>query len=146
MMPAGVVRDQRLNKNELKILMALYYCRSAKTSQCHPTRGYLAECTGVREQDVSAITTSLQKKGWLEKEGRGGYSKASVYTMFWSDDDSIPDQTTVRKTRRVDGEGKGKTTVRVFRTRKEQSILPITKLQATKPPIPPSWATEVAPF
>lgn len=49
--------------------------------QCWPSRQQIAERAAMHVANVSAATTALERLGWLEKTGKGGYSKATRYTI-----------------------------------------------------------------
>jgi hypothetical protein len=46
-----------------------------------PSRQAISELTGMHLANISSATTSLERLGWLKKNGKGGYSKATRYTI-----------------------------------------------------------------
>jgi len=103
MIPRGLLRDGRLSKNELRVMLALYECRNNSTGECRPRRGYITDLTGLPQNRISNLTTRLAELGWLAKVGKGGKYRASHYTPFWSNDDLIPEPQTVTASVRVTG-------------------------------------------
>lgn len=93
--PIEVIQDQRLTKNQLKVLIALLSYRGKNTNLVYPSREKLSERCGIRPTTISLITTELSELGWLKKTGKGGFSKATRYTL------TVPKLSTVPKTRTV---------------------------------------------
>ncbi len=80
MMPVSAAADERLGKNEYKVLIALL-AHADKAGKCHPRRSTIAKMTCLPETRISTITTKLQKLGWVKKEGHGGKSQAARYVI-----------------------------------------------------------------
>lgn len=89
--PIEVCLDHRLTLRQVRVLVALFSFRNKDTGVARVKRSTLAERCGFPESRISAITTSLEKMGWIEKEGKGGFSKPSSYTV------TVPDLSTVTK-------------------------------------------------
>lgn len=89
--PLEVIKDKRLNKNHIKVLIALY-AHKGKSNKVWPSRENLKNCCGLRLTAISTITTELVALGWLVKTGRGGFSKATRYLI------TVPDLSTVHET------------------------------------------------
>ncbi len=94
-LPIEVALDPRLTKRQIKVLIALFSFMSNQSSTVWPSRDKLAERCGLRPTRISEVTTELAGLGWLSKEGKGGFSKASKYTI------TVPILGTVAKTRTV---------------------------------------------
>lgn len=80
--PLSVIADRRLTHRELRVLMALIACWSKKSDTVFPRRQTLSEMTGIAVSHISAATGCLVKLGYIEKTGRGGYSKATRYRLL----------------------------------------------------------------
>jgi len=121
-LPIEVALDPRLSKRQIKVLIALFSFMSNQSSTVWPSRDKLAERCGLRPTRISEVTTELAGLGWLSKEGKGGFSKASKYTI------TVPILGTVAKTRTVRTQDRRpklvsvKSTVPKTGTRKEVSI------------------------
>lgn len=90
--PIEVIQDQRLTKNQLKVLIALFSFRGKNTNLVYPSREKISERCGIRPTTISLITTELSELGWLKKTGKGGFSKATRYKL------TVPKSSTVLKT------------------------------------------------
>lgn len=78
--PVEVWSDRRLSLEQMRVLGALLsFCGPDR--QCWPSRQQIAERAAMHVANVSAATTELERLGWLEKTGKGGYSKATRYTI-----------------------------------------------------------------
>lgn len=80
-LPIEVALDPRLSKRQIKVLIALFSFMNNQSSTVWPSRDKLAERCGLRPTRISEVTTELVGLGWLSKEGKGGFSKASKYTI-----------------------------------------------------------------
>lgn len=80
MVPGEVLRDQRLQPTDIRVLIALLLFAN-KRHRCWPGRKLLSEITGLPIAEISRRTTRLSKLGWLTKEGRGGYNRPCIYTI-----------------------------------------------------------------
>jgi hypothetical protein len=80
---------------QIKVLIALYSFRGKSTNLVYPKRATLSKRCGYSERTISRITTELEKAGWLVKEGSGGRSAPSHYTL------TVPDLETVSEVETV---------------------------------------------
>ena len=65
-LPESVLIDQRLTKNDLRVLLALL-CHANKKGYCWPSRSALGVMLNVDDRKVSVITGRLCKYGYLSK-------------------------------------------------------------------------------
>lgn len=79
--PLEVIQDRRLTLEQTRVLIALFSFRNKVTNVVWPSRQALAERTGLHPSNISAATTALVGLGWLTKEGLGGHSKSTRYTL-----------------------------------------------------------------
>ena len=79
--PLEVVQDRRLTLEQTRVLVALFSFRNKVTNTVWPSRAAIAERTGMHPSNISSATTALVNLGWLVKEGNGGHSKATRYTL-----------------------------------------------------------------
>lgn len=79
-LPIEVLRDTRLTLRDLRVLVALHAFKD-RAGCCWPSRGRLAELTGLPERRITNVTTRLAALGWLSKEGNGGRSRACRYRL-----------------------------------------------------------------
>lgn len=79
--PLEVVQDRRLTLEQTRVLVALFSFRNKVTNTVWPSRAAIAERTGMHPSNISSATTALVNLGWLVKEGTGGYSKSTRYTL-----------------------------------------------------------------
>lgn len=86
-MPIEAFMDRRLSGRDLRIL-GLLYVHADKNGVCWPSRGKLAELSGLPVKRISETTTRLARFGWLTKQGKGGRSTACRYGLH------IPDELT----------------------------------------------------
>jgi len=91
-LPLEVIKDKRLNKNHIKVLIALYAHKGKNHGKVWPSRENLKACCGLRLTTISTTTTELVGFGWLVKTGRGGFSKATRYKI------TVPNLSTVPET------------------------------------------------
>ena len=98
--PVEMIKDDRLNKNDLKVLIAILSFRNKNTNLCMPSREKLSERCHLPVNKISVITGRLVNMGWLEKEGKGGFSKSCRYTFMVPDflDETLPKTVTVTET------------------------------------------------
>jgi hypothetical protein len=87
--PVSVIQDRRLTLMQLRVLLALFSFRSKNSDVVFPKRKTLAERSGYSEMVISRTTTQLVNLGWLEKEGKGGFSAPCHYKI------TVPDSVTV---------------------------------------------------
>lgn len=73
--------DKRLTLEQTRVLIALFSFRNKATNTVWPSRASIAERTGMHPSNISSATTALVALGWLTKEGVGGFSKATRYTI-----------------------------------------------------------------
>lgn len=81
LVPVEVIRDKRLTLEQTRVLIALFSFRNKVTDTVWPSRAAIAERTGMHVSNISTATTGLVELGWLLKEGQGGHSKATRYTL-----------------------------------------------------------------
>jgi Helix-turn-helix domain len=79
-LPIEVLKDTRLTPRDLRVLIALHAFKD-RFGCCWPSRGLLAEMTGLSLPRVSSATTRLAAFGWLRKEGNGGRSRSCRYWL-----------------------------------------------------------------
>lgn len=79
--PLEVIQDRRLTLEQTRVLIALFSFRNKVTNTVWPSRAAIAERTGMHPSNISSATTALVALGWLSKEGVGGHSKATRYTL-----------------------------------------------------------------
>jgi len=84
--PIEVLADKRLTFKQMRVLIGIFSFRNKTTGIAFPRREQLSErCGGMALCQVSTATTELCELGWLSKEGKGGKSRSSTYTI------TIPD-------------------------------------------------------
>lgn len=94
--PVEVFMDDQLTKIELRVLGAILTFRNRDTNLSRPTRSQIGQRCGYNERTVSKATTSLAKKGWLSKVGKGGSGIATTYKFTVPDDEeTVSDSGTV---------------------------------------------------
>ena len=79
--PIEVIQDKRLTLEQTRVLVALFSFRNKVTDTVWPSRAAIAERTGMHTSNISSATTALVALGWLTKEGLGGHSKSTRYTL-----------------------------------------------------------------
>lgn len=77
-LPSEAVRDRNLKFESLKVLMAIAK-HADPDGKCFPSRGLLAEQTGMHPVNVSKATRRLVELGWLTKQRRNG--RSSIYYL-----------------------------------------------------------------
>lgn len=95
LVPIEVIKDKRLTLEHTRVLVALFSFRNKSTNTVWPSRAAIAERTGMHVSNISSATTDLVNMGWLTKEGVGGYSKSTRYTI------TVPDTLPEKKKRTV---------------------------------------------
>lgn len=93
--PIAVFMDHRLTANEMRVLGAILSFRNKDSGICSVKRETLASRCNLPLTKISTFTTSLVKKGWLVKDGSGGFSKASTYRITVPDLVTVTDPVTV---------------------------------------------------
>jgi predicted transcriptional regulator len=79
--PLEVLTDARLSDPERKVLLALYSFRGRDTNIVYPSAEKIAQRCGFKDKTrISKLTSSLAKKGWLEKT-RQGFTNRINYQM-----------------------------------------------------------------
>ncbi len=81
LVPVEVIQDRRLTLEQMRVLIALLSFRNKAGDTVWPSREAIAERTGMHPANISKATSALVQLGWLEKDGKGGYSKATRYTI-----------------------------------------------------------------
>lgn len=79
--PSEVVMDTRLTLETMRVLVALYSFRNKNTGLAFPSRESISERCGMHPSNISEATTKLVDLGWIIKDGIGGHSKATRYTI-----------------------------------------------------------------
>lgn len=79
--PVEVIQDRRLTLEQMRVLIALMSFRNKAGDTVWPSRAAIAELTGMHTANISSATSALVNLGWLEKDGKGGYSKSTRYTI-----------------------------------------------------------------
>ncbi len=74
---------------QLRVLIALLSFRAKNSDTIWPKRSQISERCGYNERVITRVTTQLVKLGWLEKAGKGGFSKSCEYRI------TVPDLVTV---------------------------------------------------
>lgn len=98
MIPMEVMLDKRLTLESMRVLITLFSFRRKNTDLVFPTRETMSKRCNMHPSNISAATTSLVKLGWLKKNGSGGHSMATKYTI------TVPDL--VAEQAMVDSENK----------------------------------------
>lgn len=80
--PNELFEDTRLTFREFKVLAALYSYKHKQSQLVYPKRETLSKRAGVSIENISRTTTNLEKLGYLTKEGNGGKSRATRYTLI----------------------------------------------------------------
>lgn len=123
--------DKRLTLEQTRVLIALFSLRNKVTNTVWPSRASIAARTGMHPSNISSATTALVALGWVTKEGAGGHSKATRYTLNvpeFFDDETVAQQATVAESATVAQQAtrtvaeQATTPVADQATRKEQSI------------------------
>ncbi|MDD2729179.1 helix-turn-helix domain-containing protein [Malikia sp.] len=120
LVPLEVIKDKRLTLWQVRVLVALFSFRNKNTDTVFPSRKAIAERSGMHPSNISAATTELVGLGWLTKEGAGGFSKSSRYTITVPDFETVADFTTVAAPTTV-ADSAIRMRVVDFATRKEQT-------------------------
>lgn len=79
--PVEVIQDKRLTLEQTRVLIALFSFRGRDTNTVWPSREAISHRTGMHISNISQATKSLVDLGWLTKNGSGGFSKATRYTI-----------------------------------------------------------------
>jgi hypothetical protein len=106
-MPIEIFADDRLSKNDIRVLGVILSFRNKDTNLCYPKRQQITERCGIPANKISTITTRLVSLGWLKKEGKGGCSRSTNYTFLVPEIEprTVTDSVTVTKTRTVTDSG-----------------------------------------
>jgi hypothetical protein len=96
--PIEVIQDKRLTPNQVKVLIALLSFRRKNTSTIWPSRDKLSQRCGLPINRISQITTQLVVLGWLEKQGKGGFSKTTRYQIIVPELETLTETVTVTET------------------------------------------------
>ena len=76
----GFLKDKRLGKRELKVLIAIAAHKDHDTNECWPSRTRLSELTGILEVNISTSTSKLVELGYLKKRIRNG--RSNIYQVL----------------------------------------------------------------
>lgn len=79
--PIEVWRDKRLTLEQMRVLGVLFSFKGKTTNVVWPSRAEIAARCGMNVCNISTATTALERLGWLTKAGKGGYSRATRYTI-----------------------------------------------------------------
>lgn len=97
--PIEAWQDKRLRLESLRVLGVLLSFRGKDTNTIWPSRQAIADRCGMPLAKISEATSDLERLGWVKKEGRGGYSKATRYTItvpeIVTDSVTVPQSVTV---------------------------------------------------
>jgi hypothetical protein len=93
--PIEVWLDKRLTLEQVRVLGALLSFRGKNTNTVWPKREVLATRCAMPVAKISEATSSLVRLGWLEKNGRGGFSKPTSYTLTVPESVTVPQSGTV---------------------------------------------------
>ena len=143
--PAQVFMDERLTLETMRVLGALYTFRDKHTSLAFPSRDELSSrCTAMHPSNISEATTKLVELGWLVKEGKGGNSRATRYTIRVPDvvDEMAARHRAISESRREKRVAE-QATVAQSATVAEQAIPPVAD-EATRGYSPAGYTQRVA--
>lgn len=93
--PIEVCLDHRLTLTQIRVLVALFSFRNKDTGVAKVKRSTLSERCGYPETRISTTTSELVSLGWIEKEGKGGFSQPSSYRVTTPDLATITESVTV---------------------------------------------------
>jgi hypothetical protein len=96
--PLEVWADKRLTLKQIRVLGVLFSFRNKASDVVWPSRAQIAERCGMSMCHISTATTELERLGWLRKDGKGGHSKSTRYTITVPallDVQTVPDSVTV---------------------------------------------------
>lgn len=79
--PIEAFTDKRLTLEQLRVLGVLYSFKNKESNTVFPSRDAIAERCGMHKANISMATSGLEKLGWVSKEGKGGHSRATRYTL-----------------------------------------------------------------
>lgn len=99
--PLVALADRRLTLEQIRVLIALLSFASKDSPVVFPSRQAISELTGMHLANISSATSALENLGWLKKDGKGGYSKATRYTI------TVPDTVAEQATGPSSRLGKG---------------------------------------
>jgi hypothetical protein len=80
--PIAAILDNRLSKMQLRVLTAILSFRQKNTDVVWVRRSKIATRCGYQENSITKVTAQLVELGWLEKTGRGGFSKPNEYRVL----------------------------------------------------------------
>ena len=83
-LPLEVIRDRRLNKTHLRVLMCMFSHYNMRTKQdIHLKVSTMCSELGLADNKVRQAIKELYEMGWLLKYGTGGRSRPNRYTLNW---------------------------------------------------------------
>lgn len=94
-MPIAVLLDHRLTLIQTRVLGAIFSFRNKDTGVASIKRETIAIRCGYSNRTISEATTQLERLGWLVKNGKGGFSKASEFRVTVPDLGTVPEAGTV---------------------------------------------------
>jgi len=80
-MPMEIITDKELSDTDRRVYAALASHMDKETMLCCPPRAVIAETLGISVRQVTRSTNMLKKNGHLSKNGGGGRSRPSRYTL-----------------------------------------------------------------
>ena len=122
LVPIEVIQDKRLTLEQTRVLIALFSFRNKVANTVWPSRAAIAERTGMHASNISSATTALVALGWLVKDGLGGHSKATRYTLCSPDINAKSATQTVAQSATQTVAQSATTPLADQATRKEQTI------------------------
>lgn len=88
--PNAVLRDERLSKIQLKVLLTLFSFRDNKTTKpIYAKRETIAARCGYSTRIITRTTSELEALGWITKTGNGGRSSPCLYELHAPE--TVPD-------------------------------------------------------
>lgn len=103
--PSEAALDSRLTCMQLRVLIAILSWRRKNSDSICVERERIAVRCNYTVQTISKVTKQLVDLGWLEKIGKGGYSKACEYRVTVPDLGTVDDETTVSEVDTVSNPG-----------------------------------------
>lgn len=79
--PIEVIADSRLTLETMRVLLALFSFRDENTGVSVVGREAISRLCGLHPSNISAATSKLVELGWILKQGNGGGSQCSKYTI-----------------------------------------------------------------
>jgi hypothetical protein len=105
--------DSRLSKMQIRVLITLLSFRAKNTDTVWPKREQISKRCGYEVTVISRVTKQLTSLGWLEKVGKGGFSKSTEYRITVPElvtvdiDETVTEPVTVNTPNNSDQTGNG---------------------------------------